>query len=131
MNAIENENDPVERSSSSMKSGEEFKHHLLSIAPAGNSPHGNSICFRPSVEANNFDIPEANIVQLTVEMWRRDLVSLHSAECSLQNWLDRDETVDAFFHNTTDNGYVRVRLLAEGANEKHRLRREPIGFAAP
>ena len=117
-----------------MKRHEEFEHHLLSIAPAENSPHGNSICFRPSVEANNFDIPEAHIVQLTVEMWRRDLVSLHiwdgRAECSLQDWLNRSETVDAFFHNRTDNGYVRVRLLAAGAKEKDRPRRQPIGFVA-
>jgi hypothetical protein len=67
-------------------------------------------------------------------MWRSGLISLFiydgQRECLLQDWLSRGGTVDSFFYNTTYGGYVGVRRLAAGAEEKEGFQREPIGFAA-
>jgi hypothetical protein len=116
-----------------MKGHEEFEHHLLTNAPETVSPNGN-LGLRPVAEVNRFHIPEAHIVQLTVEMWHSGLVSLHiwdgQRECSLQDWLRRGGNEHDFFYNTTDTGYVRVRLLAAGAAAKNRRRQGPIGFVA-
>jgi hypothetical protein len=116
-----------------MKNREDFEQALLSRAPATVSPN-EDLSLRPGHEANRFQIPEADIVQLTVGMWQRGLISLHTwngqRECSLQGWLDRGGTEYEFFYNRTDSGHVRVRLLAAGAAEKDRLRQAKIGFAA-
>ncbi len=117
-----------------MSRNEEFRQHILDIAPAGDAPHGSHVCIRASEESHKFTIAEPHIVQLTVEMWRSGLVSLNiwdgQRECPLEDWISRGGTADSFFHNRTDSGYVRVRLLAAGDEEKERLGREPIGFAA-
>jgi hypothetical protein len=121
------------KGAAAMKGHEEFEHHLLTNAPETVPPGGN-LGLRPLDEVNRFQISEAQIVQLTIEMWQGGLLSLHiwdgQGECSLQDWLRRAGNEHEFFYNTTDSGYVRVRLLAAGAAAKNRRRQGPIGFVA-
>lgn len=119
-----------------MKSHDDFKNDLLSRAPAATSPNGDFVSMMPSQETNRFQIPEPHVMQLTVELCQHGFISLHvwdgQQECSLQDWLRRRGTEYGFFHSTTNNGFVRVRLTAFGAAERERLRttQNQIGFGA-
>ena len=119
-----------------MKSHDDFKNDLLGRAPAGTSPNGDFVSVMPIQEANNFGIRETHIIQLTIDTCLRGFIFLHiwdgQAECSLQDWFKRGGTEYDFFHSKTNNGYVRVRLTAFGAEELDRLKptQRQIGFAA-
>ena len=112
-----------------MEGHEEFEHHLLTNAPE-TVPPGSNLGLRSLNEVNRFQISEAQIVKLTIEMWQSGLISLHiwdgQEECSLQDWLRRGGSEHEFFYNSTDSGYARVRLLAAGAAAKNTRRQAPI-----
>ncbi len=82
-------------------------------APVGQSPKGDFICMKTTVETNEFNLREEQARQTFIEMCQTGSISLHiwsgNRECSFQEWLRSGRTESEFFFNTTDSGYVRVR----------------------
>jgi hypothetical protein len=85
---------------------------LLNV-PVGQSPKGDFICMKTTVETNEFNLREEQARQTFIEKCQTGLISLHiwngNREWSFQDWLRSGRTEAQFFFNTTDSGYVRVR----------------------
>jgi hypothetical protein len=97
---------------------EEFQIRILSAASLKHAPNGY-ISFNSRLEAGLMQVDEPHLRQLVLKMWHDKLISLAifdgQKECTLDHWVACGGTLNSFFHNATDSGHVRVRLLAPGA----------------
>jgi hypothetical protein len=110
-----------------MNSYESFKKgFLISIAKPGVKDEQS---FKTWKLANEYGIPEAHVRELLLR-WASELLIMIQAYDGAQvrpwnQWLSED----ALFFNETDNGYVRIKLLAAGAALVEDLPARSIGFA--
>lgn len=77
-----------------------------------------------------YQIPEPYIRQLLLELVGDGLISIGAYDGHHVRQWDLWGTPEELFFNKTDNGHVRVKLLAKGAEYLEDHPRRPIGFTA-
>jgi hypothetical protein len=113
-----------------MNKHNKFKRHVLISAQACSDYLG----VKPIVESARWTIEERIVCQILFETMREGLLVLATfdgrLECDLHEWLQRGNSLESFFHNAADSGYVRVRLTLAGVEMAEALSKNLIGFAA-
>jgi hypothetical protein len=109
-----------------MNSYENFKRGLLrDLAKPGMD---SERFFQHWQLARDYDIPDAHVRELLLRWASEGLIAIRAWDgVQLREW-HRWQPADDLFFNTTDGGYVRIKLLAAGAALVEDLPKREIGF---
>ena len=80
--------------------------------------------------SNEFDIPEGHVREELIGLARKGFISLVAWDGTRERPYNEWPDADSLFANTTDGGYVRIRLLSTGGEFLASLPKSSIGFVA-
>jgi hypothetical protein len=78
--------------------------------------------------AHEYRIPESHIREELLGLVGAGLISLSAWDGKRERPYNEWPSADALFSNTTDGGYVRIRLLSAGGELLSKTPKSPIGF---
>jgi hypothetical protein len=113
-----------------MNKYEALRRGILEMAAQTATLNGHSTHVSTLGLGGQFGVPENHVREQLIEFAKLNLISLKAWDGERERPYNEWPDAETFFFNTSDNGYVRIRLLSAGGELLSKLPKSPIGFVA-